>query len=392
MRFRSITLYSLAGVFQALGSSGAAMLAPFFMKTHGYSVALAGIPLVINGLGRISSDLLSGLLATYLSSGVLLIMAVSTALAASAVGTTFRELMPVFLGVWAVLGLTEAMFGLSLRKIAFDQSMPEQQGRAQGQVAAAVGIGFTIGPMMAGLVGSRWGPDVLFLFYALPQAVGLVLVITAGGHRVGKPVKAGKMPLWRTGRELLKKPPFLAICLAMFQTFLFLVGVTRVAFPFLAVRRGLTLDRVGTIVGLSRLADTAGRYIGGRLSDRIGSPRIILTGILVGVPMFLLEVYGAGFITFLIPLSLMAMGFGFTNVGSTTYALQSADPASKGLGLGLARASNSAGTMVGPLLAGILIQGFGYEGGFLAMAMISLAAFLMVGYSLSRHGVETHEP
>ncbi len=388
MRFRSITLYSLAGVFQALGSSGAAMLAPFFMKTHGYSVALAGIPLVVNGLGRISSDLLSGLLATYLSSGVLLIMAVSVALAASAVGTTFREVMPIFLGVWAVLGLTEAMFALSLRKIAFDQSAPGEQGRAQGQVAGAVGIGFAIGPMMAGLVGSRWGPNILFSFYALPQVVGLIFVIAAGGHRVSKPVKAGKAPLWRAGRELLRKPHFLAICLAIFQTFLFLIGVTRVAFPFLAVRRGLGLDRVGTIVGLSRFTDTGGRYIGGWLSDRIGTPRVILTGILVGVPMFLLEVYGTGFTTLLIPLALMTMGFGLTNVGSTTYALQSGGPASKGLGLGLARASNSAGTMVGPLVIGILIQGFGYEGGFLAMAVISFLAFLAVWFGFRRHDAE----
>lgn len=366
------------------------MLAPFFMKTHGYSVALAGIPLVINGLGRICSDLVSGLLATYLSSGVLLIVAVSIAFAASALGTTFREVMPVFLAVWAVLGLTEAMFGLSLRKIAFDQSAPGEEGRAQGQVAAAVGIGFAIGPILAGLVGSRWGPDVLLLFYALPQVVGLVLIIAAGGHRIRSPAKTEKAHLWRAGRELLKRPPFLAMCLAIFQTFLFLIGVTRVAFPFLAVRRGLSLDMVGTIVGLSRFSDTGGRYIGGWLSDRIGTPRVILTGILVGVPMFLLEVYGMGFTTLLLPLALMTMGFGLTNVGSTTYALQSPDPASKGLGLGLARASNSAGTMVGPLLAGVLIQGLGYEGGFVAMALISLAAFLAVWYGLSRQDIVGH--
>ena len=43
------------------------MLAPFFMKAHGYSVALAGIPLVANGLGRVCSDLFSGVMATYFS-------------------------------------------------------------------------------------------------------------------------------------------------------------------------------------------------------------------------------------------------------------------------------------------------------------------------------------
>ena len=51
------------------------MLAPFFMKMHGYSIALAGIPLVANGIGRVFSDLLSGIMATYFSAGALLIAA-----------------------------------------------------------------------------------------------------------------------------------------------------------------------------------------------------------------------------------------------------------------------------------------------------------------------------
>ena len=46
--------------------------------------------------------------------------------------------------------------------------------------------------------------------------------------------------------------------------------------------------------------------------------------------MFFLQVYGSGFITLMIPLAMMTMGFGFTNVGATTFALQSAEPRRKG--------------------------------------------------------------
>ena len=75
MKLPPITLYVLAAICQTAGSSGAAMLAPFFMKEHGYSIALVGIPLVANGVGRVCSDLLSGVMATYVSSGRLLIAA-----------------------------------------------------------------------------------------------------------------------------------------------------------------------------------------------------------------------------------------------------------------------------------------------------------------------------
>jgi MFS family permease len=191
--------------------------------------------------------------------------------------------------------------------------------------------------------------------------------------------------LWREGMTLLRKPAFLASCLAICQSFFFLVGVTRVAFPFLAVnQRGIGLEVVGTMVAISRLTDTFGRYSGGFLADRIRASRVILIGVALGVPMFILQIYGSGFVTLLLPLAIMTLGFGFSNVGSTTFALQTAPPAAKGLGLGLSRASTSVGQMLGPLLCGVLIDKMGYEQGFQAMALISAAVLFVTWVGLRR--------
>jgi predicted MFS family arabinose efflux permease len=386
MKLSPITYYVLAAICQTSGSSGAAMLAPFFMKAHGYSIAVAGIPLVANGAGRVFSDLFSGVMATYFSSGTLLIAAAVIGLVTSAMGYLFQDSMPIFLAAWTLFGLTEAMFALSLRKIGFDQSTPERQGRVQGQMASALGIGFTLGPLLGGFVGKWLGPEALFLLYALPQSMGLIFVLVAGAHRYRKAVTDSSTTLWREGISLLRRPSFLASALAICQSFFFLVGVTRVAFPFLAVnQRGIGLEVVGTIVSASRLTDTLGRFSGGWLCDRIRPARVILLGIALGIPMFILQVYGIGFVTLLIPLAVMTMGFGFTNVGSTTFALQSASRAAKGLSLGLTRASTSVGQMLGPWLCGALIERMGYEQGFQAMALISLAVFVVVWYGLGRN-------
>ena len=385
MNFSPLTLYVLAAIFQTAGSSGAAMLAPFFMKAHGYSVAAAGVPLVANGVGRVCSDVMSGIMATYFSPGSLLFAAMIIGIATSIVGYAFMDAMPVFLTAWIIFGLTEAMFALSLRKIGFDQSPPDRQGSVQGQMASALGIGFTLGPLFGGFVGKWLGPDGLFFLYAGPQLIGMVIVFLAGAHRYRQKTQNTKPNLWREGRQLLGKIPFLASCLAICQSFLFLVGVTRVAFPFLAVNlRGISLETVGMIVSISRLTDTFGRYVGGRLCDRFRPASVILLGVALGVPMLLLQVFGSGWVTLMIPLAIMTMGFGFTNVGATTFALQSADRGAKELALGISRASTSFGQAIGPLVCGALIEQMGYEGGFQTMAIISAVVLIVTWIGLKK--------
>jgi len=233
MKISPIAYFGLAAIFQTAGSSGAAMLAPFFMKEHGYSIALVGIPLVANGIGRVCSDLLSGLMASYFSSGTLLVSAVGLGFLLSVVGYLFLDSMPVFLAVFTIFGLTEAMFALSLRKIGFDHAAPERQGKVQGQMASALGVGFTLGPLLGGFVGKWLGPNALFFLYAVPEMLALMLVLRGGAHRYRKGAIDPSTTLWRESINLLRKPPFLASCLAICQSFFFLVGVTRVAFPFL---------------------------------------------------------------------------------------------------------------------------------------------------------------
>jgi predicted MFS family arabinose efflux permease len=386
MKRSPIAYYILAAICQTSGSSGAAMLGPFFMRAHGYSIALAGIPLVANGIGRVCSDLMSGVMATYLSPGALLIAATVIGIATSITGYMFLNTMSVFTAAWILFGLTEAMFALALRKVGFDQAAPERQGRVQGQMASALGIGFTLGPLLGGFVGKWLGPDGLFFLYAVPQSIALIFVLVAGAHRYRKTARSGALTIWREGGVLLKKVPFLASCLAICQSFLFLTGVTRVAFPFLAANyRGMSLEAVGTIVSISRLTDTLGRYSGGWLCDRMNSSRVILLGVAVGIPMFAVQAYGSGFVTLLIPLAIMTMGFGFTNVGATTFALQSASSASKELSLGISRASTSVGQTIGPLLCGALIEQMGYGAGFQAMGIISLAVLCFVWIGLKRN-------
>jgi predicted MFS family arabinose efflux permease len=111
---------------------------------------------------------------------------------------------------------------------------------------------------------------------------------------------------------------------------------------------------------------------------------VILLGVALGIPMLVLQPHGVGFLALLLQLTLTTMGFGFTNVGATTFALQSAGASAKELALGISRASTSAGQAIGPLICGALVEQMGYEGGFYAMAAGSAAVLVISWYGL-RH-------
>jgi predicted MFS family arabinose efflux permease len=91
----------------------------------------------------------------------------------------------------------------------------------------------------------------------------------------------------------------------------------------------------------------------------------------------------------LLPLAIMTTGFGFTNVGATTFALQSASPGTKEIALGVSRASTSIGQTLGPLFCGAVIEKLGYEAGFQAMGAVSLVVLALVWLGLSRKDSQT---
>ena len=273
--------------------------------------------LVANGVGRVCSDVMSGIMATYFSAGALLFAAMSSASRRVSSPMPFRGHHADFCRSWIIFGLTEAMFALSLRKIGFDQSPPNRQGRVQGQMASALGIGFTLGPLLGGFVGKRFGPDGLFFLYAAPQFIGMIITFVAGAHRYRRKdrvltpqsVARGTQSAWQdTFSRFL--PGDLPVVLVLGRRHARGVSVScgQPARYEFANRWHNRVDFSSDRYAWALRRRTAMR------SDQTRAGHTPWRHL--GVPMFLLQVYGADFITLMLPLAIMTMGFGFTNVGS----------------------------------------------------------------------------
>lgn len=361
-------------VIHSIATAGAEALLPFYMKSLGTSTALAGLPFIANSLARFFSDPFSGAISDRLSSRsfILLSLLLGAGFSLLAGASTKPTL---FLSFWIFIGVSESMFALGIRKVAFESARPGSEGSTVGNITTLYGIGSVLGPPVAGYLGSQWGTRVLFLIYALPLFLGIALCWLFPLSSSAKNLQAypKKRSLFREGRELLYLPAFLAACLGMFFMFFSHWGAMKVALPLFAVEeRGLTLADVGTILGIAGVVDILGRYTGGLSCDRWGARRAIQWALLISALSFALVNLAPGYGGLLASACGMALGHGFLNVTSTMLALKAAEENRGGLALGLARWFGSAGSISGPFLIGILAEALSYGMVFFFLGIFAL--------------------
>jgi MFS family permease len=141
---------------------------------------------------------------------------------------------------------------------------PDSRGRAVGFLNAAIGVGFTIGPLIGGAVVDRWGWAAVFVL-RVPLALAVLAwgVVTAAPPRgrVGPPLPSlsgvARAPVLGTGAlAFLAQAGIFAI---------WLLG------PFyLLERRGLDTFLGGILFMLTPLGTALAAAPAGRLADRLG--------------------------------------------------------------------------------------------------------------------------
>lgn len=382
MIFQPYLVFLTVAAIHSVATSGAEALLPFYMKFLGTSTALAGLPFVMNSLSRFFTDPFAGAASDRLSSKWFLLFACLLGAVFSLLAGATSQLT-LFLALWVFVGASESMFALSIRKIAFENAPAGREGRTVGNVTTLYGIGNVLGPPIAGLMGSRFGTQVLFSIYAVPLLLCAVLSwLYPPGRSQSEPRQQGKRrSFFKEGRELFKSPLFWAACLAMFFMFFARWGGLKVAFPLFAVEeRGLTIADVGSILGVAGVLDMLGRYLAGRSCDRWGARNAVAWGLLASALAFTAIIFLPGYAGLLMAACSMALAFGFLNVTSTTLAMEAAENNQGGLALGLARWFGSMGSTTGPLLIALLAETLGYGIVFLLVGVlaIGLVAYVRV--------------
>lgn len=284
---------------------------------------------------------------------------------------------------------------------AADMSGPENRAKVMGRVGAALSLGFILGPLLGGVLGSDGAGGATLLWPGL-AAAGVCIVAIAGaalflkeslppGARAARPA-VGSPPAGSAFRQVLARPVLARVLLVGFLAYL-AMALFETIFPFWAGDRYQWGPReIGfSFTYLALLVVIVQGLLVGRLVARFGEVRL-LTGGLAAYTFGLLVMTQAP------DWRLMFFGITFTTIGSALYMTtmnsfvsKQAGESERGLVLGAFNSASWAGRTLGPPATGALFSFVAHDAPLYAGAAIMCGCIAVVRIA-ARRAVRAGQP
>lgn len=279
-------------------------------------------------------------------------------LAASTLLFSYASSLPALFAARMLQGAADAItWGVGFALIA-DLYGVTERGRVMGLVMSGSNLGFMLGPSIGGWLYETGGQHLPFLLVSALAALGAVGFLVL---RLPPPAAVREpVPFAR-----LIRVPAIASCavivLAASATFSMYEPVLSL---FLASSLSLPPGRVGLVFGVAALGSAVMHPVWGRLADRYGSRRLMLTGLVIapGVMPLLAgaETYTEALSLFLV----QSVSLGMVVTPSLTYMAEAgarAGATSFGVSYGLYNFAWGCGLLGGPAAGGILYERIGFS-------------------------------
>ena len=290
-----------------------------------------------------------------------------TVLVAALVGSCLGSLVTGLAGALWVLFAGRVLDGFSGSSYAVGQAAvadlakPEDRPRLMGMLAAAFGVGFVAGPLIGSIaaLGSRELP--FFVAAALAGANALVALV--------------RLPARTAGSGLVPSAAMLALvalggCAGVEATFGLLVerrfpevGDPTVYGLFACI--GLLMVLIQT-----RVVGPVNALLGSR-----SALRVALVAVAAGMVVL---AAGGGWAGLAVALVLLVVGQGVFGPTLSHATVETVGDAGRGAALGLQQGAGALGRIVGPLLAGLLLDRVGVGAPYLVAAGLALVALAVV--------------
>ncbi|MGE4619554.1 MAG: MFS transporter [Planctomycetota bacterium] len=229
------------------------------------------------------------------------------------------------------------------------RNAPEDSGgKVLGLYSTIRLLGFGLGPVIGGLVGDAGGYDQVFLVSGSLLMVSVVLVST----KIKDPKEFPDLE--NRSKKLPPIEPIFRILGAVI--FVMMVGISTVIslFPFYEREFGSTQSELGTMFAIFVATRCLLQYPCGWAGDRYDKKRILLLGLLLFIPLVVLQSQ----VNNLTELTILRMGLGAVSAMLSTavggICAERSSPGNRARMMGINTLCFSLGTAVGPILTGFI--------------------------------------
>ncbi|WP_409484598.1 MFS transporter [Arsenicicoccus dermatophilus] len=373
---REIWVLVAAALFIALGFGLIAPVLPAYARSFDVSVTAASVVVSSFALMRLLWAPVGGRLIgswgerpVYLAG--LLIVALSTG--ACAFAQSYWQLL-VFR---ALGGIGSTMFTVSAAGLIVRLAPPSMRGRASSAYASAFLVGNILGPVVGGLLAGL-GYRTPFMIYAVALLIASLVVAVFLKDAALRPAP-GSTPLPpMTLGEAAGHPTYRAILAAGFANGWANFGVRVALLPLLAVTvLGVSPGIAGMALAAFAVGNALALTVAGRLTDLRGRRPLVIAGLAVnGAFTLVLGLTPALWLLFAASV-IAGMGAGMFNPAQqAAVADVVGTERSAGQAVAAFQMVQDAGTIVGPVLAGVIVDHAGYPWAFGLSGLITLLAIL----------------
>ncbi len=366
--------------FIFLGMSIVSPILPLYAKTFDVSFTLVSLAISMYAFGRFLADLPVGVVADRFGRKPLMVVGTLLLTVTAFMNALARNFWE-FLFYRLVQGLGSSMWMTSRTTLLADILKPEERGRIMSYFQAFMLLGSSAGPTIGGLVATWWGIRAPFYFYALTGLISLILTLIWIKEPEGVRDKHIQSPSFSAQaiRRLLSNRSYSMACLATFMVFFMRTGIRGTMIPLYADGvLGLDESSIGTVISYATIVNLLMTIPVGYAIDYFGrKPPIIASLVLTALSSFVFP-QTSNYVQ--ISLAAVLLGIGTSGAGQAPLALATDATIDEphGISMGLYRLFGDIGFVVGPIMLGMIADGYGLRMPFYVMTgMILISAVLL---------------
>ncbi|MEY4137526.1 MAG: hypothetical protein RL205_1654 [Actinomycetota bacterium] len=379
--------------FVALGFGILGPAIPVFARTFGVSTMAASSVISVFALVRFISSPAAGAMVNRFSERSVLatgLIIVSVSSLAAGFSQSFLQLI-ILRGIG---GLGSTMFTVSALSLLLRTVDAEQRGRATSAYQSGFLFGGIAGPLVGGLVIAF---SVRAPFFVYSVTLGIAAIVTLVFLSPSKlrakeeVVSHGESAALESLGQALRHPAYRAAISVNFITGFVSLGLRMAIVPLFVtegLKRGATWSGIGFLVAAAvqailllpagRMADTQGR----RKALIIGSIALAIGMLALTISDFEANALGAassiGLVLFLIALGIQGAGSAFLSSAPAAVVGDIVGGKRGGIVVSTFQMMSDLGIVIGPLVAGLLVDLLDFDWAFVVATALCLVSLLLV--------------